>query len=72
MSHEFIREFVDIYQLPSMDVSHKANEGAQVTIGDLHGNAMKLMFMLVKHGIATNIDETDYNRLVILPRKNGH
>jgi hypothetical protein len=66
MPHEFIDEQVDIFQLPVLDVPHKGNTGIQITIGDLHGNAMKLMFMLVKHGIATNIDEADYNRLVAI------
>lgn len=64
MPHEFINEQVDIFQLPVLDVPHKGNTGIQITIGDLHGNAMKLMFMLVKHGIATNINEAEYNRLV--------
>lgn len=66
MPHELIAEEVDIFDLPALDVDHKGNAGTQVTIGDLHGNAMKLMFMLVKHGIATNIDEAGYNRLVTI------
>jgi len=61
---EFINEQVDIYQLPPVDLTHQGTEGTQITIGDLHGNAMKLMFMLIKHGIATNISKEDYNRLV--------
>ena len=65
---EFINEQVDIYQLPPVDLTHKGTEGTQITIGDLHGNAMKLMFMLVKHGIATNISKEDYNRLVEIYR----
>ena len=44
MPHEFINEQVDIYQLPSIDVPHKGSAGTQVTIGDLHGNAIKLKF----------------------------
>lgn len=35
---EFINEQVDIYQLPPVDLTHK---GTEITIGDLHGNAMK-------------------------------
>jgi len=66
MPHELINEQVDIFKLPAIDESHKGNAEIQVTIGDLHGNAMKLMFMLVKHGIATQINETDYNRLVAI------
>jgi hypothetical protein len=65
---KFINEQVDIYQLPSVDLTHKGTEGTEITIGDLHGNAMKLMFMLVKHGIATNISKEDYNRLVEIYR----
>lgn len=68
MSHKLIKEYVNIFQLPALDVTHKANPGIQVTIGDLHGNAMKLMFMLVKHGIATKINMEDYNTLVTIYR----
>ncbi len=66
MPHEFIEEEVNIYQFPSIDEVHKREPGIQITIGDLHGNAMKLMFMLIKHGIATNIDEDDYNKLAAI------
>ena len=52
---------VDIYQLPTVDNQQK---GAQFTMGDLHGNAIKLLFMLVKQGIATHISEKDYHKLV--------
>lgn len=58
---KLISKQVDIYQFPSVDLIDK---GTQITIGDLHGNAMKLMFMLVTHGIATNINKEDYENLV--------
>lgn len=62
MFNKLINEKVDIYTFPdSIDNENKANE---ITIGDLHGNAMKLLFMLVKHGIITNINETGYQKLV--------
>lgn len=62
MFNKLINEKVDIYTFPdSIDNENKANE---ITIGDLHGNAMKLLFMLVKLGIATIIDKTDYQKLV--------
>jgi hypothetical protein len=64
MSHKFINDQVDIFEFPVPDDSYRGIAGIQVTIGDLHGNAMKLMFMLVKHGIATNINKSDYHRLV--------
>ena len=54
-------EIVDIYKLP---VGQKPQDNRQVTIGDLHGNAMKLMFMLVKEGIAAEVTKEDYINLV--------
>jgi len=64
MTHELMNQEVDIYKLPSLDTQHKGSASTQITIGDLHGNAMKLMFMLIKHGIATNISQADYETLV--------
>lgn len=64
MPHELILETVDIFKRPVLDMTHQAQAGTQITIGDLHGNAMKLMFMLVKHGILENINDDQYNRLV--------
>ncbi len=60
MPNLFINEEVDIYTLPYLSKI----EGNQVSIGDLHGNAIKLLFMLVKHGIVTNITEQNYQKLV--------
>lgn len=69
MTNILLREQVDIFELPSVDKSYKVNEDSQITIGDLHGNAMKLMFMLVKHGVATNINQADYATLVLIYQK---
>jgi hypothetical protein len=59
MTLQFINERVDIYQLPTADIKQ-----TDVTIGDLHGNAMKLIFMLIKHGIVSGINQNDYAKLV--------
>ncbi len=64
MPQDLINEQVDIYKLPVVDAQHLGVPGSQITIGDLHGNAMKLLFMLIKHGIATHINEADYETLV--------
>lgn len=64
MWHAYITKTVDIYQLPSINISKKGSVAIQITIGDLHGNSMKLMFMLITHGIASNINESDYSKLV--------
>ncbi|MFA6303706.1 MAG: Dot/Icm T4SS effector Wip [Legionella sp.] len=62
-----IEEFVDIYQMPDFDQA-KSSKGAWITMGDLHGNTMKLIFMLFKHGIASGISKAEYNELVRIYR----
>ena len=42
-----IRELVDIYQCPLPDPIYPGSEGVEITIGDLHANTMKLIFMLI-------------------------
>jgi hypothetical protein len=70
MTHTAIKVQVDIYKLP--EVCHVAKENIKVTIGDLHGNAMKLMFMLVKQGIATNVTKANYDKLAEIYLKQTH
>lgn len=67
---KFLREDVDIYQLPTLDSTY-GGDNSEVTIGDLHGNAMKLMFMLVKHGVAKGLNEDDYKKLVEIYEKSS-
>ena len=66
MPNELIAEEVDIFQCPVIDVLHLADKGAQITLGDAHANAMKLLFLLVKHGIAKNMDEDKYKNFVTI------
>ena len=51
----------DIYSLP---IQIKEPPGTKITIGDLHGNAMKLIFVLVKHGFIRGLTNEDYNEFV--------
>lgn len=64
------KEAVNIKQMPSISKQYAARAGAQITIGDLHGNALKLMYFLVKHGVLTNVSDNDYRRFVALYDKN--
>lgn len=59
-----IREEVDIYQFPALDAINPADQGAEITIGDLHGNFMKLLYMLVRHGVVTNVTKEQYDELL--------
>lgn len=38
----------------------------RLCIGDLHGNALKLLYLLVYHGVITNCTEEKYNRFKVL------
>lgn len=53
-------EIVDLFCMPSRVV---LPDFTCVTIGDGHGNLMKTIFILVKFGIITNMNENWYNRL---------
>ncbi len=66
MSSALIEELSDLYRIPDADLSFKKDFFYQLTIGDLHGNAIKLLFMLIKHGIAKNITTLDYELLVAI------
>lgn len=61
---ELIEEQVDIYTLPHVKPQHIPKIGDQITIGDLHGNAIKLLYFLLKHQIATNLNAKKYAKLV--------
>jgi hypothetical protein len=54
-------EQVDITKKPISDPSMKENLG--ITLGDLHANAVKFLFFLVKEGVVDTTDE-HYNQLV--------
>lgn len=64
MPYKLITTTVDIYQLPALDTAHPARQNIDITIGDLHSNAMKLLFMLFKHGVASNLTADEYKDLV--------
>lgn len=54
-------ELVDITKKPTPDQSMKENR--TITIGDLHANAVKFLFFLVREGVVETTDE-DYRKLV--------
>ena len=64
MTYQLISEKVDIYQLPQADLAYTGTAGATITIGDLHSNTIKLIFLLIKHGIASHITPEQYQNLV--------
>ena len=63
-----INKEVDIYKLPDsntqMILTSTLDKPLEVTLGDLHGNAMKLLYMLVEHGVISELSEDTYRELV--------
>lgn len=50
-------------QYPLSDPDHPPHEDNELTIGDLHGNALKLLYFLVRQNVIT-IDPDDYAQFV--------
>ncbi|MBS0286164.1 MAG: metallophosphoesterase [Proteobacteria bacterium] len=68
MGHTLTQEIVDIYEFPAVDKLLKARDKYQVTIGDMHANAAKLLFACCKHGFI-DITQDDYNQFIKLYHK---
>lgn len=66
-----LNEQVNINQFPPLDKANLAGEGVHLTMGDLHGNGLKLLYMLVRHGVLENISQQDYEYFAneVYPKK---
>ena len=64
MPHVLVSEPVDIYKLPSK--FDTADINIQCTVGDLHGNFMKLLFFLVRTGVVTDLSTQNYEKLAAI------
>lgn len=58
---------VDLRKYPNKSSSARADAKNQLTIGDLHGNALKLIYFLIKENVI-NISEKQYYELVKIYR----
>ncbi len=67
MPHIKIEKQVDIYNYPQPEPTG----ASEITIGDLHANAILLIFFLQSNGVI-NITAADYKRLVELYKKPEH
>ncbi len=63
-----IRQRVNIHKFPAVE---NVPLGARIVMGDLHANAVTLLLMLVKEGIASNITSSQYDEFVQLSEKGG-
>jgi len=65
-NQSIISKEVNIYVYPEKDESNPSPPGSIVTIGDLHANAIKFMYMLIERGVVTGVSKEDYEELVKL------
>jgi hypothetical protein len=56
---------IDINQYPQKNLSEKPHPGTYIIVGDLHGNAMKLIYILARHQFIS-IDAEDYQELSLI------
>ena len=59
-STEKIAVEVNLVEFPEIDTLHLVQGPAHLTVGDLHGNALKLLFILQRHGVITNLTQEMY------------
>lgn len=60
----------DLYKEPGSDHNHPCDPSNQLTIGDLHGNALKLIYFLLRQNVLRLPAPDDYAKLVAIYRKN--
>ncbi|MHB1948183.1 MAG: Dot/Icm T4SS effector Wip [Gammaproteobacteria bacterium] len=65
LSNTMINEPANISNYPPLDSAHPADEANQFTIGDLHGNALKLIYFLIRQNVIT-LDKALYNEFVTI------
>lgn len=58
---DYISENVNLEEYPKVS---GVIDDEQITVGDLHGNALKFIWLLLRHGFVTSISEEDYKRFV--------
>lgn len=63
MQSHVINRKVDIYEYPVKDFENLIQQDTQLTIGDLHGNAIKFLFFLIRQKVLF-MPEEDYADLV--------
>lgn len=62
---------VDIYKLPARREIEglEARQRLECVIGDLHANAIKLIWFLVREGVITNLTEENFKKLIAIFQK---
>jgi hypothetical protein len=61
---QFITDFTaDYLKYPTINPQELLTPGKVLTLGDMHGNALKFLYLLIRHGVL-NISKDDYAELI--------
>jgi hypothetical protein len=63
---------VDIHKFPEIDKHNSLDPGTELTIGDLHGNALKFLYFLIRQGVVTKFSEEKYDEFKTIYTKGLH
>lgn len=67
MPISFIDEIVDIYSIEGLpNDEYKVTKDHTLVLGDLHGNAIKLLYCLMLHGFIAVLQQQEYDYLVTI------
>ena len=60
---------LDVYPSPLLDPLPAPSTTTQITLGDLHGNALTLIYSLIRERVLSGISKSEYAELVALYKK---
>ena len=69
MPIKLLKKNLNIFTFPTLDSAYPIANTDELTIGDLHGNAIKLLYFLIKQQIINNINRKEYKKLVDIYNK---
>ncbi|MFU7598276.1 ankyrin repeat domain-containing protein [Legionella pneumophila] len=72
MLEHLIQTNEDIHKYPEIDKRNSLDTGAELTLGDLHGNALKFLYFLIRQRVVTNISEQHYDQFKNIYMKGFH
>jgi hypothetical protein len=67
---ELIKDYVDIHEYPDVKDELIPDQDCELTMGDLHGNAIKLLHFLIRQNLL-NIEDSTYQHLVEIYQKDA-
>ncbi|MDR3476905.1 MAG: hypothetical protein P4M14_02600 [Gammaproteobacteria bacterium] len=71
MTSTILENYAELYEYPDLDVKHPPDAKNQLTLGDLHANAIKFIYFLIRQNILL-INKNDYKKLISIYKKKSN